>query len=104
MQTGPSAVSPALAFKPVNLYSDLLLHNMGSLNDGIAQANAGPNEMRTAPLWGLRARAPFLHDGRALTIREAILLHDGEALTIRNRFAALSSEQQEQIIAFLNSI
>lgn len=104
MTTGPSAVSPALAFKPVNLFSDLLLHNMGKLNDGIAQAAAGTNEMRTAPLWGLRARAPFLHDGRASTIMEAILLHDGEALTIRNRFAALPAGDQQAIIAFLNSI
>jgi CxxC motif-containing protein (DUF1111 family) len=104
MQTGPSTVSPALAFKTVNLYSDLLLHNMGSLNDGIAQADAQPTEMRTAPLWGLRARAPYLHDGRASTITQAILFHDGEALTIRNRFEALSASQQEAIVAFLNSI
>jgi CxxC motif-containing protein (DUF1111 family) len=104
MQTGPSSVSPALAFKPVNLYSDLLLHKMGSLADGIAQANAQPSEMRTAPLWGLRARAPYLHDGRAQTILQAILLHDGEALTIKNRFAALEGEDQQAIIAFLNSI
>src|SRR6516225_1680532 len=94
MTTGPSSVSPALAFKPVNLYSDLLLHKMGSLSDGIAQAVAQPTEMRTAPLWGLRARAPYLHDGRASTLLQAILMHDGEALTIRNRFAALSSAQQ----------
>jgi CxxC motif-containing protein (DUF1111 family) len=104
MQTGPSTVSAALAFKTVHLYSDLLLHNMGSLNDNIAQADAQPNEMRTAPLWGLRARAPYLHDGRASTIMQAILFHDGEALTIRNRFAALSASQQEAIIAFLESI
>ena len=104
MTTGPSSVSPALAAKPVNLFSDLLLHNMGTLADGIGQANAAPTEMRTAPLWGLRARAPYLHDGRASTILQAILMHDGEALTIRNRFAALSSAQQQAIIAFLNSI
>jgi CxxC motif-containing protein (DUF1111 family) len=77
---------------------------MGTLGDGIAQAAAQPREMRTAPLWGLRARAPYLHDGRASTIHEAILLHAGEATTIRNRFAGLSSGQQEAIIAFLNSI
>jgi CxxC motif-containing protein (DUF1111 family) len=104
MQTGPSSVTPSLAFKPVPLYSDLLLHQMGSLADGIAQADAQPSEMRTAPLWGLRARAPYLHDGRAQTILEAILLHDGEALVIRNRFAALSDSEQQAIIAFLNSI
>jgi CxxC motif-containing protein (DUF1111 family) len=104
MQTGPSNVSPALAFRPVPLYSDLLLHQMGSLADGIAQANAQPTEMRTAPLWGLRARAPYLHDGRAQTILQAILLHDGEALTIKNRFAALPDSEQQAIIAFLQSI
>ena len=104
MQTGPSSVTPSLAFKPVPLYSDLLLHQMGSMADGIAQANAQPGEMRTAPLWGLRARAPYLHDGRAQTIIQAILLHDGEALIIRNRFAALPDSEQQAIIAFLNSI
>jgi CxxC motif-containing protein (DUF1111 family) len=104
MQTGPSTVAPALAFQTVHLYSDLLLHQMGSLSDGIAQADAGPTEMRTAPLWGLRARAPYLHDGRAQTIIQAILFHDGEALTIRNRFEALSASQQEAIVDFLQSI
>ena len=104
MQTGPSTVSVSLAFQNVPLYSDLLLHHMGALADGIAQAAAQRDEMRTAPLWGLRARSPFLHDGRASTIREAILLHDGEARIIRERFADLSESQQNDIIAFLESI
>ncbi len=104
MQTGPSTVSAALAFQNVPLYSDLLLHRMGALADGIAQAAAQPDEMRTAPLWGLRARSPFLHDGRASTILQAILMHDGEARTIRDRFANLSEVQKNAIIAFLESI
>jgi CxxC motif-containing protein (DUF1111 family) len=104
MQTGPSNVSVSLAFQNVPLYSDLLLHHMGVLADGIAQAAAQPDEMRTAPLWGLRARSPFLHDGRASTILQAILLHDGEARIIRDRFAALSEGQKNDIIAFLESI
>jgi CxxC motif-containing protein (DUF1111 family) len=104
MQTGPSSVSASLAFQNVPLYSDLLLHRMGALADGIAQAAAQPDEMRTAPLWGLRARSPFLHDGRASTILQAILLHDGEARIIRDRFATLSESQQNDIIAFLESI
>jgi CxxC motif-containing protein (DUF1111 family) len=104
MQTGPSTVSVALAFQNVPLYSDLLLHRMGSLADGIAQAAAQPDEMRTAPLWGLRARSPFLHDGRASTILQAILMHDGEARIIRDRFANLSEVQKNAIIAFLESI
>ena len=104
MQTGPSTVSASLAFQNVPLYSDLLLHHMGALADGIAQAAARPDEMRTAPLWGLRARSPFLHDGRASTILQAILLHEGEARIIRDRFAALSEAQKNEIIAFLESI
>ena len=104
MQTGPSTVSVALAFQNVPLYSDLLLHRMGALADGIAQAAAQPDEMRTAPLWGLRARSPFLHDGRASTILQAILLHDGEARIIRDRFDALTEAQKNDIIAFLESI
>jgi CxxC motif-containing protein (DUF1111 family) len=103
MTTGPSSI-PALNFKPVPLYSDLLLHDMGSLGDGIAQAAATMTQMRTQPLWGLRARAPYLHDGRASTIIEAIQLHDGEAAIVRNRFLALSPQEQQELVDFLNSI
>ncbi len=103
MTTGPSSI-PALNFKPVPLYSDLLLHDMGSLGDGIAQAAATLTQMRTQPLWGLRARAPYLHDGRASTIFEAIQLHDGEAATVRDRFLALSPQEQQELIDFLKSI
>jgi CxxC motif-containing protein (DUF1111 family) len=74
------------------------------LGDGNAQAAAQPDEMRTAPLWGLRARSPFLHDGRASTIDEAIRLHDGEANAARNRYIQLTPQQQQEIVAFLNSI
>jgi CxxC motif-containing protein (DUF1111 family) len=104
MQTGPSTVSIALAFKNVPLYSDLLLHHMGMLGDGIVQAQAGADEMRTAPLGGLRARGPYLHDGRAQTVMEAILMHGGEATIIVQRFSGLPAGQQQEIIAFLNAI
>jgi len=73
MQTGSSPIK-ALDHKPVPLYSDLLLHNMGSLGDHIGQADAAPEEMRTAPLWGLRAQVAYLHDSRAKTVNEAIPL------------------------------
>ena len=104
MQTGASNVSTALAFKNVPLYSDLLLHHMGKLGDGIIQAQASADEMRTSPLWGLRARAPYLHDGRAKTVRDAILMHDGEAKIIVERFSDLPDSEQQAIIEFLNSI
>ncbi|EDY22447.1 protein of unknown function DUF1111 [Chthoniobacter flavus Ellin428] len=101
--TGPNTVR-ALDRKPVNLFSDLLLHDMGSLNDGIAQADALANEMKTAPLWGLRHRAPYLHDGRAPTLFLAITGHDGEAAPARDRFNKLPSSQQKQLVDFLNSL
>jgi CxxC motif-containing protein (DUF1111 family) len=64
MQTA-STSSAALSNKTVNLFSDLLVHHMGSgLADGIIQGLAGDDEFRTAPLWGLGKRIFFLHDGR----------------------------------------
>jgi CxxC motif-containing protein (DUF1111 family) len=95
---------PALSEKPVALYSDLLLHNMGDLNDGIAQGAAGTNQMKTAPLWGLRVRTAFLHDGSAPTIDAAIRAHDGEAARSRDRYIRRSKMQQQQLADFLNSI
>jgi CxxC motif-containing protein (DUF1111 family) len=103
MQTGSNAI-PALSRKLVQLYSDLLLHDMGTLGDGIAQGTALPGEMKTAPLWGLRSRGPFLHDGRAATVGAAILMHDGEALPARTRFNGLPAGEQQQLLEFLNSI
>ena len=101
--TGPSPVQ-ALANQPVRLYSDLLLHDMGALGDGIEQGGAKAREMRTAPLWGLRARPAYLHDGRALSVGQAILQHDGEAARSRDRFKALKPAEQLQLLAFLQSI
>jgi CxxC motif-containing protein (DUF1111 family) len=105
MTSGQSKISDALSFQNVPLYSDLLLHDLGpALADGIQQAAAGPNEFRTAPLWGLRGRAPYLSDGRAPTVMEAILAHGGEAQKIRDRFAHLPVSDQNDILEFLNSI
>ncbi len=103
LMTGPNKIR-ALDRKPVTLFSDLLLHDMGSLNDGIAQADALPTEMKTAPLWGLKHRAPYLHDGRAPTLPIAIDDHDGEAAPARDRFDKLPAGQQKQVIDFLNSL
>jgi CxxC motif-containing protein (DUF1111 family) len=103
MVTGPNMIR-ALDRKPVFLYSDLLLHDMGSLGDGIAQAAAGPKEFRTAPLWGLRASAPYLHDGRAPSIDQAIRLHDSEAKSPRDRYLRLNASQRQQLLDFLKSI
>ena len=103
MLTGPSPVR-ALAYQPVRLYSDLLLHDMGALGDGFEQDGAKAREMRTAPLWGLRVRPAFLHDGRALSVGQAILLHDGAAARSRDRFKALKPVEQLQLLAFLQTL
>ncbi len=84
--------------------SDFLLHDMGSLNDGITQCGASGQEMRTAPLWRARVRTSFLHDGRAETLQDAILGDDGQGLAARNRFAQLNSDEQAKILAFINSL
>jgi CxxC motif-containing protein (DUF1111 family) len=103
LQTGPSPI-PQLDNATFHPFSDFLLHNMGSLGDGIAQAGAGQTEMRTAPLWGVRVITSFLHDGRASTLSEAILAHAGQGQAARNNFANLSAAAQANLIAFLNTL
>ena len=77
LTTGPSA-NPLFNRKPVPLFSDLLLHDVGT-GDGIQQGAATPEEIRTPALWGLRLRRPLLHDGSVATIEGAIRRHQNEA-------------------------
>lgn len=103
MQTGASPIKALnrVLFSP---YSDFLLHDMGSLGDGITQNEAGPREMRTPPLWGLRFQPSLLHDGRTSSIQTAILQHDGQGIFARRQFSALSKPQKQHLLAFLNSL
>ena len=71
---------------------------------GIEEAGAGQREFRTAPLWGIRLTAPYMHDGAADTLDEAILAHHGEALGARDAYAALPLSEQAALIAFLESL
>jgi CxxC motif-containing protein (DUF1111 family) len=103
METGPSNVQ-ALNKQKVNLYSDLLLHDMGPQLADICLGLAGPEEFRTEFLMGLRFRTQFLHDGRASTLRQAIELHGGEATNSRNSFNALSDKDKEALLKFLDTI
>jgi CxxC motif-containing protein (DUF1111 family) len=103
MMTGSSSIV-ALDRKVVPLYSDLLLHDMGSLNDRIAQADAGTNEMRTAPLWGVRVRKALLHDGRADSMDAAIGGHDGEGARARDRYWKLDPASRTALVDFLNTL
>jgi CxxC motif-containing protein (DUF1111 family) len=85
-------------------YSDFLLHDMGDLGDGIEQGQASGAEMRTMPLWGLRVRQRFLHDGRADSIEGAILGHEGQGDPARQQFLALTPADVAALIAFLQSL
>lgn len=98
-----------VAFHP---YTDLLLHDMGTeLDDGYTEGRALTAEWRTTPLWGLGLSADFqggqaffMHDGRALTLTEAIGLHGGEGSASRTAFQALSAEDKDRVLAFLRSL
>jgi CxxC motif-containing protein (DUF1111 family) len=100
--TGPNA-NPLFHRKTVALFSDLLLHDVGT-GDGIKQGAAETNEIRTPALWGLRLRRPLLHDGSAGTPAEAILRHAGEATLAREGFVRLNEVERAALLAFLRSL
>jgi CxxC motif-containing protein (DUF1111 family) len=104
MRTGRNAMA-ALDQKDVPLYSDVLVHFMGTeLSDGIPEGSVNGGWWRTAPLWGLRVRKFLLHDGRTSDLGTAIQAHGGEAQAARDRFLALSSGQRADLLAFLRSL
>jgi CxxC motif-containing protein (DUF1111 family) len=107
LKTGDSTVF-ALNNKDANLYSDLLLHDMGDgLADGVIQGVAGPSEFRTPPLWGLGQRVFFLHDGRTSDLKVAIREHasDGsEANGVIRRYNDLRESQKQDLLNFLRSL
>src|SRR5262249_48061149 len=102
---GAFTVPAALGNKRIRPFGDFLLHNVGT-GDGVVQ-NGGQgtrNQMRTPPLWGMRSRDRLMHDGETLTRNEAILRHAGPATAIINNYNALSGNQKNQLITFLNSL
>ncbi|HKE25368.1 MAG TPA: di-heme oxidoredictase family protein [Bryobacteraceae bacterium] len=103
--TQPSA---ALSNQTANLFSDLLVHHMGrGLADGITQGGAGPDEFRTAPLWGVGQRIFFLHDGRTSDLLEAIDDHrspGSEAIRVVENFHKLKVKEQQDVLNFLRSL
>jgi CxxC motif-containing protein (DUF1111 family) len=114
------------------IYSDLLLHDMGvALSDPAPAIPSGGSsipsggygggsflpstpistslaelrrEWRTPPLWGMRDSAPYLHDGRAATIDEAIRAHGGEAEGSAQRFRQLTAVERDNMLSFLDSL
>lgn len=113
LTTGKSAIA-ALSEQQVNLFSDLAVHNMGPrLADGITQGEAGPDEFRTAPLWGLGKRIFFLHDGRTSDLAVAIREHRSgpdamtsasEANAVINKFDMLPDTSKQDLLNFLRSL
>jgi CxxC motif-containing protein (DUF1111 family) len=90
----------------IRAYTDLLLHNMGpALADGIIEGKAGAADFRTPPLWGVGASGPpYMHDGRAHDLPEAIGMHDGEARNTRLRWEQLSPADRDVLIRFLGTL
>jgi CxxC motif-containing protein (DUF1111 family) len=94
----------ALSRKPVRMYSDFLLHDMGAERAGACGIGAAPSEYRTEPLAGLGTRRVYLHDGRTRDLFAAIRAHGGEAVASRDAFARLDRLTQEAVIRFLRSL
>jgi len=114
MQTAPVMNSAVLQNRPVNAYTDLMVHHMGyKLADDISQGQAGPDEFRTTPLWGVGQRIFFMHDGRTADLLRTIREHHSEASPkypaseangVVHRFNRLSAEEQQSILDFLRSL
>jgi CxxC motif-containing protein (DUF1111 family) len=107
LPTGNSSTG-ALSNQTANLFSDLAVHHMGTgLADGVTQGGAGPDEFRSAPLWGVGQRAFFLHDGRTGDLLQAIAAHSSpgsEANLAVALFHTLSPAQQQAVLNFLRSL
>ncbi len=106
--TQPSNVTPSLGNAPVSAFSDFEIHHMGTgLNDNVSQGNAGGDQFRTAPLWGVGQRIFFLHDGRTSNLLTAIRAHassGSEASQVVANFNSLSAASQQDVLNFLRSL
>lgn len=112
MTTGTHTAA-ALSNKMVQLFSDLLVHDVGT-GDGIQQGLANGNQFRTAPLWGVGQRLFFLHDGRTSNLVDAINAHGGEATRVINNFKGesiggdaqfnLTAIERQNLVYFLRSL
>ncbi len=102
---GALRVANALGDKIIHPFSDFALHDVGT-GDGIVQ-NGGVstrNKVRTAALWGLRARGRFMHDGLSFSFEDAIARHGNQGATARANFNALSSTNKQRLLFFLSAL
>ncbi len=107
-KTQVSNFVPALSNAPVPAFSDFEIHHMGTgLADNVSQGNAGGDQFRTAPLWGLGQRIFLLHDGRTTDLITVIQDHaspGSEATTVEENFFNLTPTQQQYVLDFLRSL
>jgi CxxC motif-containing protein (DUF1111 family) len=104
-QTLGAFVRDSAGHATVALFGDLRRHDMGSgLAEEVDEIGTGKSVFETENLWGCGSTPPYMHDGRAASLTEAILEHGGEAQTARNNFAAASTTTQKNLIAFLNNL
>jgi CxxC motif-containing protein (DUF1111 family) len=106
--TQQSNLVPTLSNAPVNAFSDIEIHHMGTgLADNVSQGSAGGDQFRTAPLWGLGQRIFLLHDGRTKDLMEAIKAHasqGSEANQVIQNFNNLNNSQTQDLLNFLRSL
>jgi CxxC motif-containing protein (DUF1111 family) len=102
---GALRVANALGNKVIHPFSDFLLHDVGT-GDGIVQngGQATRNRLRTAPLWGLRARGRFMDDDLSFSVTDAIRRHGNQAENARNAFNGLSNTNRNRLLRFLDSL
>jgi hypothetical protein len=105
VRLGSFEPGPRTGSAVVRLYGDLKRHEMGTrLAESIDEIGTGPSNFVTENLWGVGSTAPYLHDGRATTLTEAILEHGGEGLASRNAFVGLPTSAKAEVIAFLQNL
>jgi CxxC motif-containing protein (DUF1111 family) len=108
LRTRADYPAPQLADRDAEIYSDVLLHDMGpAFDDGLPEWGAGSSEWKTAPLIGLRHLRNYLHDGRAASVEEAITLHGGEGSEARpavERFLALDEDERAALLEFVSAL
>ena len=109
LTTSRSSITPSLGQATANLFSDVEIHHMGTgLTDNVSQGDAGGDQFRTAPLWGLGQRIFFMHDGRTSNLINAILAHNSSGSEANNAsflfFNNLTASQQQDVLNFLRSL
>ena len=106
LRRGSMGFKPSSGGVEVSMFSDLKRHNMGPdlAEDFSAASDQQNREYITAKLWGVADTAPYMHDGRALTLEEAIASHGGDAEWARDRFLSMDERRQEELIAFLKTL